>query len=761
MLNQRLLFIGLIIGNLLTACTSDTNNTQQPAITGHARIPLSAQLLASLKTYDGLQVKITVDKGTSYEESRFITGLKIDTTDNSLVGDLSLVLTKGLHTIELTFFLSANNYENVQIASLTPQTIEVFGGDSQVLTFTPEMYTYDDPDHDKFNSLREIQLGNDPADPASHPALLPPVADTASGAYNTSLIVQLSCGAVSPLLCAQIHYSLDGSAPTASSPVYTSPLNIDATTALQAIVTDIENNESAVASFTYTLDTRAPAVIGNTPSAGAELVLYTNPVIDVTFDEAVDCSSLNANTFIVTGRTGKIPGQVTCQGDKSEFYPDNGVLPASSLVDVLITTAARDLAHNNLAENYTWRFTTQPWTRRIGTIDYEHVMGSFVDDAGDVYVTGDTRGAMDGNSNHGMEDMFLTKIGADGVRRWTLQRGTGNYDAGTAVAVDVSGNVYVAGDSQGSLDGNTSSGDLDVFLMKFDRDGVWQWTRQLGTSGSDYVSAMALDGNGNVYITGPTYGAFNGYQNAGNQDYFLIKFDTAGGWQWTYQNGTPGYDPSAALAVDNNGNLYLTGATNGALDGNTGSGNYDVFLSKFDANGARLWTRLRGTAGSDGTAGIALDAKGNILVAGTTGGGLDGNISAGAGDIFMMQFDNNGVWQWSRQRGSTLNDSASALLRDSKGGLYIAGTTYGNVDGNTSSGGTDMILIKYDNAGLWQWSQQRGSNGAEYIYTAAISYDDFVYVGGDTDAQSTFHGNAYIGGQDVFVMKFDTGGSLQ
>jgi hypothetical protein len=149
---------------------------------------------------------------------------------------------------------------------------------------------------------------------------------------------------------------------------------------------------------------------------------------------------------------------------------------------------------------------------------------------------------------------------------------------GYGIAVDGSGNVYVTGETEGGLDGNPSAGGYDIFVVKYDSAGVKQWVRQLGTGGWDVGIGIAVDGSGNVYVTGWTQGGLDGNPSAGGYDIFVVKYDSAGVKQWVRQLGTGGWDVGYGIAVDGSGNVYVTGETDGGLDGNPSAGGRDVFI---------------------------------------------------------------------------------------------------------------------------------------------------------------------------------------
>jgi hypothetical protein len=143
-------------------------------------------------------------------------------------------------------------------------------------------------------------------------------------------------------------------------------------------------------------------------------------------------------------------------------------------------------------------------------------------------VTGGTDGDLDGNTNIGYTDIFLVKYNSSGTKQWTKQLGTSSDEWGYGVTTDSSDNIYVTGSTGGGLDGNTSSGESDIFLVKYDSSGTKQWTKQLGTSSSDLGYGVTTDSSDNIYVTGTTKGGLDGNINSGGNDIFLVKYDSSG-----------------------------------------------------------------------------------------------------------------------------------------------------------------------------------------------------------------------------------------
>ena len=134
-------------------------------------------------------------------------------------------------------------------------------------------------------------------------------------------------------------------------------------------------------------------------------------------------------------------------------------------------------------------------------------------------------------ANSGGNDLFLLKYStSDNTKQWTRLLGTSSDEFVYAVELDSSNNVYVIGDTAGNLDG-TNSGGKDVFLVKYNSSGTKQWTKQLGSSSDDIAQGIAIDNSSNIYVVGYTDGELDGSANSGDDDYFIIKYDSNGNKQ--------------------------------------------------------------------------------------------------------------------------------------------------------------------------------------------------------------------------------------
>ena len=215
------------------------------------------------------------------------------------------------------------------------------------------------------------------------------------------------------------------------------------------------------------------------------------------------------------------------------------------------------------------------WTRQLSSALCNGT-GVSADGLGSVYVGGYAEGLL-GEPGAGHTDAFLGKYDSGGDLLWIHQLGTGPPDYGTGVSADGLGNAYLCGYTYGSL-GGRNAGNEDAFLSKYSSDGDLLWTHQFGTSAIDLSYCVSADGVGNVFVCGETTGSL-GTINAGGLDGFVARFDAAGNLAWIHQFGTDGDEQAFGVLCDGLGTVYVTGRTKGSLGGPNAGGD-DAFLMK-------------------------------------------------------------------------------------------------------------------------------------------------------------------------------------
>jgi hypothetical protein len=276
------------------------------------------------------------------------------------------------------------------------------------------------------------------------------------------------------------------------------------------------------------------------------------------------------------------------------------------------------------------------------------------------------------------------------------------------------------------------------------------WQRTLDGGGTDGATSVDGDGLGHIYVGGVTDGGLGG-PGLGSHDGFFAKYDVAGSLLWTRQVGTSADDHVSGIRADALGNVFIAGSTSGGLDGSPLGGG-DAFVAKYDAAGNQSWVRQFGTATSDSALGLADDGSGNVYVAGYLN--QDSNFPYPT-DAFVRKYDGNGLLVWSRTIATSEDDKAFNVAADGLGNFYIAGDTTGSVQG-MSAGSYDAWLAKYDADGNELWRRQRGSTSADFVRDVAADGLGNIYLTGYSAGNL---GSPPVGIYDAFVMKYDAAGN--
>ncbi|MEB3271931.1 MAG: Calx-beta domain-containing protein [Synechococcus sp.] len=396
--------------------------------------------------------------------------------------------------------------------------------------------------------------------------------------------------------------------------------------------------------------------------------------------------------------------------------------------------------------------SSSSWTRLFGTTAFEQAKAVAVASDGSIYLAGLTEGNLNGQLNNGFADGYLVKLFADGTPSWSRLVGSGEYDRALAVASSADGAIYVAGSSEGNLDGQVQQGSGDGFVSRFQADGSKAWTTLLGTTAADEIVAVTTGSDGSVYVAGATWGGLGGQIPSGLADGFLTRLSADGIPVWTRLLGTEQEERATALARGLDGSLYVAGSTNGALHEAVNSGSSDAFLSKYDPNGLRLWTRLLGGVSADGATGVVVANDGAIYICGSTEGTLQEQASAGGGDAFVSKFGPDGSHLWSRLVGSTDFDAARSITVGRNGNVFVAGMTAGSFDGQPNRGQRDGFLSQFSADGTRLTTQWLGTAAADGITAAAAAPDGSIVLSGDSGG--ALNGQVNAGGtSDPFAYK--------
>lgn len=387
-------------------------------------------------------------------------------------------------------------------------------------------------------------------------------------------------------------------------------------------------------------------------------------------------------------------------------------------------------------------------------------------------------------------------VNAQDSRIWATYYGGAGNNQSHSVATDAFGNVYQAGytDSiipdSGGFQNSFGGGNHDAFLIKFDAEGNRLWATFYGGTDSEWGNSVATDALGNVYLAGSTHSsngiASGGFKSvySGGGDAFLAKFDANGNRLWATYYGGSAIEYGTSVATDAAGNVYLSGRTSSNSDissvgfQNAYGGGEDAFLVKFDAAGNRLWATYYGGQDSESQYWdrLAIDPSGNVYLGASTystsgiaSGGFQ-NTYGGGGDAFLVKFDASGNRLWATYYGANETDYGFSIAIDAWSNVYLAGLTYnstGIASGgfqNAYGGGGDAFLVKFDASGNRLWSTYYGGAGSEMAHSVATDAFGNVYLAGETTSLDNIASGGfqdiYGGGTwDAFLAAFSPSGT--
>ncbi|WP_343606772.1 SBBP repeat-containing protein [Fluviicola sp.] len=429
-----------------------------------------------------------------------------------------------------------------------------------------------------------------------------------------------------------------------------------------------------------------------------------------------------------------------------------------------------------------------------------------VDASGNVYTTGYFEATVDFDPgpgvnsviSNGATDIFISKLNASGNLVWTKILGGYGANYAYSIALDASGNVYVTGDFEGTIDLDpgpgtssfTANGTSDVFVCKLNNAGNFVWGKTIGSSYADYGRALALDASGNVYFTGYYQGTIdsdpgsgtNNITSQGSYDVFITKLDASGNFVWGKSLGGSGDDRGYAIQVSASGNVYTSGSFNATADFDPGTGTSsltsvgagDVFISKLSSAGTFIWAKTFGGSNTDIGRGIAVDASENVFITGYFWGDIDLDPSSGAGnfngagfnDLFISKMDASGNYVWGKAMGSIGDDQGLSIAVDNSGALYVTGYYAETVDFDpnagtsylTSQGLSEVYVCKYTSAGNVVWAKSIGGVGEDRGKGIYANSSGNVYATGTFQGTVDFDpgastANLTAGNIDVFVLK--------
>ncbi|HWP83223.1 MAG TPA: T9SS type A sorting domain-containing protein [Bacteroidota bacterium] len=380
----------------------------------------------------------------------------------------------------------------------------------------------------------------------------------------------------------------------------------------------------------------------------------------------------------------------------------------------------------------------------------------------------------------GSMDFFIAKLNSSGTVEWVRTSGTAQTSFAYGVALDVAGNVYVAGGFIGTAAfGNIvhTTPTADVFVAKLDGSGNYLWVQRSVSSAGSSAAAydVTLNSTGQILIAGyflgaPTIGSTTLSHPSNGQGLFVATIDELGSWRWVA--GAEGTSELWAKSVtaDDSGNVYVTGHFKNTAQFSsanlTSNGDHDIFVAKLNSSGQWVWAQKGGGKGLDRGISITADRQNNVYVAGTvadtaTFGNHTLPTSPFTAITFLTKYDSRGIVQSVvRVPGIPGSEIGNIVTTDENNNVYLSGTlNFGTASfGSTVWQGTDAVGIfvaKMNSSGSYEWAQKCGAFG-NLNFSLGRGADGAMYILGSFSG-TTSVGNrtlTSLGSYDFFVAKF-------
>ena len=333
---------------------------------------------------------------------------------------------------------------------------------------------------------------------------------------------------------------------------------------------------------------------------------------------------------------------------------------------------------------------------------------------------------------------------------WAKSYGGNYYESGNSIVTDSSGNIYSIGVFTSIVDFNphvdstyfitSTENTTDIFINKFNSSGKFQWAKKIGGHGYDEGTAITIDAEQNLYITGlfedsadfdPSISEHILVSSEASRDAFVAKYNSQGDYIWARSMGGNSFDIGMSICVDKTGSIFVSGYFVDTADFNpSGShfylnsqGGFDAFVLKLNSTGSLQWAKGLGGSNYDIGYSVSLDDKGNVYATGQFQDTLIYNVTApnklisqGAEDIFIIKLNTLGNVKWAKSFGSKQSDIGYSVAVDKYSNVYSTGQFQGIVDFNPNQGisnlsalKTDIYISKLDSMGNYVWAKSFNS----------------------------------------------------
>ena len=535
--------------------------------------------------------------------------------------------------------------------------------------------------------------------------------------------------------------------------------NAPSTTCLVRVSDAVTAATNDVSNATFTISTAVtPTVTVTSPNGGENWTVGNSQ--NVTWTSTGTIANVRIEYSTNNGSAwNDVIASTANDGSHAWIIPNAPSTTCLVRVSDAATAATNDVS--NAAFTISVSGPASGWNTFLGSASADNGNGIAMDDSGNIFVVGSSTATWGTplRAYQGAADAFVAKLDSSGALVWNTFLGSGSNDYGYRIGLDDSGNIYVAGNSETAWGSPVRAyqGASDAFVAKLSANGALQWNTFLGGTGNDDGLGIAVDGPGNVYVAGNSVAAWGSPVRSytGGSDAFAAGLNTNGALQWnTFMGGTSS-DYGYGIAVDNAGQVYLTGRSNAGWGSpvNDHYYSYDVFVAKIDSSANLLWNTFNDHLGfSDQGRAIAVDSSGYIYVAGSK--------SFTYTSAFVIKFAANGNYLSRTLLGDSLHTVyARGITADAHDNIFVTGqinyawSDFSLTPLNPYSGGTDAFMAKLCPDLSLRWYTFLGSSGSDDGTDIAIDGSGNVAVTGSSDSSWSSPVNPHAGGSDAFAAK--------
>jgi hypothetical protein len=320
-----------------------------------------------------------------------------------------------------------------------------------------------------------------------------------------------------------------------------------------------------------------------------------------------------------------------------------------------------------------------------------------------------------------------------------------------------------------NTDGSPGHGAEDMWVVKLNPSGIFQWQKVLGGRDRDESFSIQQTTDDGYILIGSTESDNTGDvgSNHGGSDIWVVKLSPGGDIQWQKVLGGAGFESGRSIEQTTDGGYILIGSTESDNTGDVGSnhGGSDIWVVRLSPGGGIQWQKVLGGADFESGRSIRQTTDGGYVLAGNTESDNTGNVGSnhGKSDIWVVKLNTAGDIQWQKVLGGSDREESFSIRRTTGGGSILTGTTDSDNTGDVGSnhGGSDVWVVRLNPAGAIQWQKLLGGNGFESGRSIAQTKDDGSILTGSTDSDNTGDVGTNPGGSAIWVVKINPAGDLQ